>query len=72
MNLEGSASVVKVLMAALWVMFFIGRLQKLRVKSRYRAQMELVSALVEEQMVDDCVLPVDHSKRFTSSVVNTL
>ncbi len=34
MNLEGSASVVKVLMAALWVMFFIGRLQKLRVKSR--------------------------------------
>ncbi len=63
---------VKVLMAALWVMFFIGRLQKLRVKSRYRAQTELVPALVEEQMVDDCVLPVDHSKRFTSSVLNTL
>ncbi len=48
MNLEGSASVVKVLMTALWVMLFIGRLQKLKVKRRYRAQMELVPVLVEE------------------------
>ncbi|KAK0438404.1 hypothetical protein EV421DRAFT_963127 [Armillaria borealis] len=68
-NMEGSASVVEVLMAAPWVMSF-GKLKKLRVRRCYRAQMELVRALVdlsrdslEELVVDDCVLPVDHVNR---------
>ncbi|SJL11891.1 uncharacterized protein ARMOST_15305 [Armillaria ostoyae] len=68
-NMEGSASVVEVLMAAPWVMSF-GKLKKLRVRRCYRAQMELVRVLVdlsrdslEELVVDDCVLPVDHVNR---------
>ncbi|KAK0232584.1 hypothetical protein IW262DRAFT_3570 [Armillaria fumosa] len=64
-NMEGSASVVEVLMAAPWVMAF-GKLKKLMVRRCYRAQMELVRAIVdlsrdslEELVVDDCVLPIN-------------
>lgn len=62
-NMEGGASVVEVLMAAPWVVAF-GKLKKLRVRRCYRAQIELVRAIVdlsrdslEELAVDDCVLP---------------
>ncbi|KAK0199543.1 hypothetical protein DFS33DRAFT_1388508 [Desarmillaria ectypa] len=68
-NMEESTRVVELLMATPWVMSF-GRLKKLRVKRCYRAQVELVRTLVglsrdslEELVVDDYVLPVDHVNR---------
>ncbi|KAK0197785.1 hypothetical protein F5146DRAFT_995407 [Armillaria mellea] len=77
-NMEGSASVVEALMAAPWVASF-GMLKRLRVRRCYRAQMELVRALVdlsrgslEELVVDDCVLPVDHDVHQLKSLSVTL
>ncbi len=70
---EGRARVVQVLMAMAgpWVMSF-GRSQKLRVKRCYRVQTELVMMQADlsrdSQVVDNGVLPVDHSQCLTSFV----
>ncbi|KAK0475228.1 hypothetical protein IW261DRAFT_1595667 [Armillaria novae-zelandiae] len=76
-NMEGSASTIEVLMAAPWVMVF-GKLKKLRVRRCYRAQMELVRALVdlsrdslEELVVDDCVLPNVHHLKSLSVTLSS-
>ncbi len=53
----------------------VERLQKLRVKRHSRAQTELVVTLADlsrdSQVVDDGVLPLNHSECLTSSVQST-